>query len=103
MTTSHIHFTSSALGAVLRSAEMRTMVNKAANDIAAKARAQHVQVGAFSGGQGPIDMPVRVESATTDRATAFVVLAHPAGIAAQAKLGTLTKAASDAGISVHGD
>jgi hypothetical protein len=46
---------------------------------------------------------VKVKLSTTDRAHAEVILAHPAGIAVQAKHGALTKAASQAGLEVKGD
>jgi hypothetical protein len=43
---------------------------------------------------------VRVDSYETDRARAEVWLAHPSGLAVQAKHGLLTKAASEAGLEV---
>jgi hypothetical protein len=98
-----IHFDTSAIGAVLKSSAVRSALKKKAEEIAGHVDDQGLRVGAFLGGQGPIDLPVRVTTDTTDRAVAFVTIAHPAGIAAQAKHGVLTRAASAAGVSVHSD
>lgn len=87
--------------AILRSAAIKEMVLEAAEKIAHGVEEQGIQVGAFRGGQGRIPLPVEVRDETTDRATAAVVLAHPAGIAAQAKYGALTRAASAAGLEVR--
>lgn len=95
-----IHFNEHALGALLKSAQVRAMVKSAADEIAGKVEDQGIKVGAFKGNQGPIDLPVRVTTDTTDRAVAFVTLAHPAGIAAQAKYGALTRAASAVGLHI---
>lgn len=98
-----VHFSPTGLGGILKSAQVRAGVSAMAKKVAGHIEGQGVKVGAFSGGQGPIDLPVRVNTDTTDRAVAFVVLAHPAGIAVQAKLGALTRAASSAGLTVRGD
>lgn len=95
-----IHFDERALGSVLKSSVVRSMVKAAAEKIAANVDDQGIKVGAFKGDRGPIDLPVRVTTDTSDRAIAFVTLAHPAGIAAQAKYGALTKAASAVGLHV---
>jgi hypothetical protein len=97
-----IHFDTSAIGDVLKSPAVRSALKKKADEIAGHVGEQGIRVGAFSGGHGPIDLPVRVTTDTTDRAVAFVTLAHPAGVAAQAKYGALTRAASAAGVSVRG-
>ena len=54
---------------------------------------------------GSVDARVTVRSGVTDdmkinRAHASVTIAHPAGLAMQAKHGTLTKAAAAAGLEV---
>ena len=90
------------LAAIAKSAEVRQVVDDAANRIADEVRGQNIEVGAFKGG-GKIPLPVDVRKETTDRASAAVVLAHPAGIAVQAKHGALTKAASAVGLEVHSD
>jgi hypothetical protein len=89
------------IAALLKSSEMDALVNDAAEKIAANVRAQGIRVGAFSGGSGEIELPVKTSATTTDRAHASVTLAHPAGIAVQAKHGALTKAAADAGLDVR--
>jgi len=82
--------------ALLNSSPVRTMVSGAAEDIAASARNQGHQV------TGGGELPVTVTAYTTDRAASSVALAHPAGIAMQAKHGVLTKAAAEAGLEVKG-
>lgn len=88
------------VAALLKSSEMDALVNDAAEKVAANVRSQGHDVGAFTG-SGEIALPVRVSSTTTDRAHASVTLAHPAGIAVQAKHGALTRAAADAGLDVR--
>ena len=90
------------LAAMLKSTEMHQMVQDAAEKIAQQVEEQNIRVGAFRG-SGDIDLPVKVEVTTTDRAHAQVVLAHPAGAAVQAKHGALTRAASAEGLQVRGD
>lgn len=90
----------SGLGEILKSARMRALVKDAADQIAEKVNEQGIEVGAFKGG-GQIPLPVRVETDTTDRAAASVLLAHPAGVAVQAKHGALTRAASALGLEVR--
>lgn len=85
---------------LLKSGEMQALVEKAAEEIAQNVRDQGIMVGAFKGGAGEIPLPVTVSKTTTDRAHASVTLAHPAGIAVQAKHGALTKAAAAAGLEV---
>jgi hypothetical protein len=46
-------------------------------------------------------MPVVVDLYTTNRAAASVTIAHPAGLAVQAKHGALTAAAAAAGLEVR--
>lgn len=91
-----------SLGAFLKSQQMREMTREAADQIADQVNSEGITVGAFRGGTGEIPLPVQVVSETTDRAAATVVLAHPAGVAAQAKYGVLTKAASAVGLEVKG-
>lgn len=89
------------IAALLKSGEMQALVNEAAEQIAGNIRSQGVTVGAFHGA-GEIPLPVEVSTMTTDRAHASVTLAHPAGVAVQAKHGALTKAASEVGLPVKG-
>lgn len=89
------------MAAVLKSTAMHRAIQAAAEQVAANVDAQGITVGA-TGGPGEIDLPVRVEMTTTDRAKGRVLLAHPAGAAVQAKHGALTKAAVAAGLDVKG-
>lgn len=93
---------SRGLEQVLKSAEMRKAVEAAAQEVADNVRDQNITVGDVDGGSHEIDLPVKVEVYETDRARASVLLAHPAGLAVQAKHGALSKAASAAGIKVEG-
>lgn len=89
--------------AVLKSGGMRALVDATAEKVAENVRSLNIGVGDRDGGSREIPLPVKVKLSTTDRAHAEVVLAHPAGIAVQAKHGALTKAASQAGLEVKGD
>lgn len=86
------------LQAALRTSEAQRAVNDLAERIAANARASAPDV---EGVPGDIALPVRVDSYETDRARATVWLAHPSGLAVQAKHGLLSRAASEAGVEVH--
>lgn len=93
---------SRAIEAFLKGSEVTRMVSDAAEEVAENARNQGSRVGDRDGGPREIDMPVKVTVYETDRARASVTLAHPAGIADQAKNGTLTKAAAESGLTVQG-
>jgi hypothetical protein len=69
--------------------DMRGPVHEAALAIAAR-----VDVGSVT------DAEVTVRDYTTDRAASAVSIAHPAGLAIQAKYGSLTKAAAGIGLEV---
>ena len=79
------------LKALLKSGEMAALVDPKARQIAANVDNQ------LSRGE---EVPVVVDEYTTDRRAASVTLAHAAGLAMQAKYGTLTRAASAAGLEV---
>lgn len=78
--------------AVLKSEPVRTRVFGLAQRVA-QAAAAHAAVQRH-------EVPVRVDTYTTDRAAAAVVLAHPGGLWIQAKYGVLSAAAGAAGLSV---
>jgi hypothetical protein len=78
-----------AVEAILKK-RMRKPIEKLAHKVAA-----NVDVGSVT------DAQVLVKMFETDRAHALVVIAHPAGIAMQAKHGTLTRAASRTGLKVR--
>lgn len=92
-----VHLDRRALNAVLRGARVEKAVTDLAEKVADHARAI---APAVEGIPGDIELPVRVDGYETDRARAEVWLAHPSGLAVQAKHGTLTKAASAAGLEV---
>lgn len=90
------------IASILKSSEMHVLIEKVTEEVAGNVREQSIAVGAFKGGAGEIELPVIAKVITTDRAHGSVLLAHPAGIAVQAKHGVLTKAASAAGLQVKG-
>lgn len=97
-----VRLDSAGIARLLKSGEFAAATERAAEAIAENIRDQHPSVGAFKGGHGQIDLPVTVRMVTTDRAHAIVALAHPAGLAEQAKYGWLTKGAAQAGLDVKG-
>lgn len=98
MARRNVRLDSSGIRALLKSREVTAATQDAAEAVAANAKAQGRRVGDRDGGPREIDMPVTVSMYETDRAHAVVALAHPAGDADQAKNGTLTKAAAEAGL-----
>lgn len=76
---------------VLNSAEVAAEVNRLAERIAANAH-HRTQAG--------VDLEIVVDEYTTDRGAASVTIAHAAGLATQAKYGTLTRAAAAVGLEV---
>lgn len=93
---------SRGIEAILQSTATHRATQEAAEKVADNARAMGVKVGDKDGGPREKDMPVEVSMTTTDRAHAFVTIAHPAGQAVQAKWGALTKSAREAGLDVKG-
>jgi hypothetical protein len=85
------------LDAALNTAGAKRAVAVLAEKVADNARAAAPDV---EGIPGDIPLPVRVDVYETDRARAEVWLAHPSGLAVQAKHGLLTRAASQAGLEV---
>jgi hypothetical protein len=75
---------------VLKSDPVRELVDTAAAEVAAAVR-----------GQLPSGAEVRVDSYTTDRAAASIVIADVRGMAWQARDGVLTRAAGSAGLEVR--
>lgn len=93
---------SRGIRAILESSAMHRATQDAAEKVADAVRAQNIKVGDKDGGRHEVDLPVTVEMTTTDRAHAWVTLAHPSGQAVQAKHGALTKAAGRSGLDVKG-
>ena len=88
------------IGGLLKSTEAHRLVQEVAEKVAHNVEEQGITVGDRDGGTHEYPLPVKVEVTTTDRAHAIVMLAHPAGIAVQAKHGSLTRAAAEAGLHV---
>lgn len=96
-----VHLDHQAVERVLESSGMRRAVEDAAEEIAENVRDLGIKVGDKDGGTSEYDLPVKVSVYDTDRARATVSLAHPAGIAVQAKHGALSRAAAAAGLEVR--
>lgn len=78
---------------VLKSAPVRKEITDLAEGIASNVR-----------GDEPIlrhQSEIKVENYTTDRAASAVLIKDPVGMGIQAKYGTLTRAASSAGLQVR--
>lgn len=101
MARGKVNLDSKGIRALLQSTAMHRATQDAAEAVADNARAMNIGVGDKDGGAHEIPMPVEVSMTTTDRAHAFVSIAHPAGQAVQAKHGALTKAAAQAGLDVN--
>jgi hypothetical protein len=80
----------SGIRELLRSDPVRELVDAKAGEIAAAVRTQI-----------PGDVEVRVDSYTTDRAAASVIIADVRGMAWQARDGVLTRAAGSIGLEVR--
>lgn len=102
MARQRVRLNSRGIARILKSAEMRSVTERAAEEVKANVEALNIAVGDRDGGKHEKPLPVTVTMSTTDRAHATVALAHPAGAAAQAKHGALTKAAAQAGLDVSG-
>lgn len=89
-----------ALAALAKDAQTHVVLSQVAEDVAARARSQHIEVGGENFSPDEYPLPVEVQDGAGGP---FVVLAHPAGIAVQAKHGTLTKAAAAEGLELRGD
>lgn len=72
---------------------LKVRMRKPVDELAARIAA-NVDVGSVT------DAPVEVHSYETDRAAASIVIAHPAGIAIEAKHGSLRRAAASQGYEV---
>ena len=102
MASDKVKLNHAGIAEVLKSTEMHRLIQDVTESVANNVREQGITVGDFRG-NGEIALPVKSDVTTTDRAHGSVLIAHPAGIAVQAKHGALTKAASEAGLQVKGD
>jgi hypothetical protein len=87
-----IRLDSGGIREMLRSGEVRDAIDGLAAAVASKISETTSRGDAVE---------VRTSSYTTDRAAASVTLAHPAGLAIEAKRGTLARAAAAAGLEVR--
>lgn len=94
-----VKLSSRGIEAVAKSREVAAAVERLANEVADVVRSQGVFV---EGVPGATALPVEVSVYETDRARASVTIAHPSGLAVQAKHGALTRAASAVGLEVKG-
>lgn len=94
MAAPKIRLDSRGIGEVLKRAQLASLVRAEAEAVAAN-------VGTITAHDGQV-VPVEVSTGVTDRTIARVTLTHAAGLGLQAKHGTLTKAASAAGLEVRG-
>jgi hypothetical protein len=95
----HVHLNEAALERILKRPQVDDAVKRLGEEIAQRVRGMHIPVGDVDDANGQsttIELPVIVSDAGN------VILAHPAGIAVQAKYGALTKAAAEIGLEVHG-
>lgn len=88
------------LAARLKDDDIRRAVRAVAEQVKDNVEAQGIKVGDRDDGKHEHDLPVTINSQTTDRAREVVVLPHAAGLAVEAKHGVLVKAASAAGLKV---
>lgn len=101
MAPPRIKLNSASLAQILKSARMQAAIAAKAEEVANNVREQGIKVGDRDGGPREHDLPVKVEHSVTDRARSAVIIAHPSGLAVQAKWGALTKAAAQAGLDVR--
>lgn len=90
MSSSRVVLNHAAIGRLLKSSEVEAVLMAKAERVKAAAEAEDVEV---QRGNEREPMPYEIRSApSSTRARVYVVAAHPAGLAAEAKYGTLTKA-----------
>jgi hypothetical protein len=94
-----IHWNAAGIKAALNGREVEATVERAAEELAGRVR--DGWDGHVEGIPGDVEIPVEVGVYKTDRPRASVHLAHPSGLAVQAKYGALTKAAADLGLEVQ--
>lgn len=99
MARAKVTLDNTGIAAELKSTAIQREIAAKTDQVARAVEEQGITVGALSGG-GEMALPVETSQTTTDRAHGSVSLAHPAGLAVQAKYGALTKAAARAGLQV---
>lgn len=102
MGRTRIRIRNAGLQEVMRRAETRKALARAAEAVAESVNAQGLKVGDRDGGSDEIPLPVATHhSVDGNGAVSTVVLDHPAGQAVQAKHGALTKAAAEVGLKIR--
>lgn len=91
MASNKVRLDRAGIAEVLVSDDVRVGIDTAAHSVAS-----YIDETVSSGEA----LPVKIDAYTSDRAAAGVTLAHAAGLGKQAKHGTLTRAASAAGLEV---
>lgn len=110
-----VKINSKGLAEALRTERVGAVLIDAAQAVATSIRGEGIKVGDVDGGKHEIALPVEVRGPGVSRprsvggvqgfarvAQATVSLDHPAGEAVQAKHGSLTRAAAQAGLRVTG-
>lgn len=99
---SNLHLDHAGLMAALEQRGVIDAVDKMAEKVAERVRAQGITVGDRDGGSHEYPLPVEASQYHSDRPRASVTIKHPAGLAVQAKHGALSKAAADCGLELNG-
>lgn len=98
MARHRLHLNERALERVVAE-RSREAAKQVGEDIADAVRRQGIEVGAENGDGDEYALPVEVNVVDD---VVRVALAHPAGVAVQAKHGALTRAAASLGLEVRG-
>lgn len=96
-----VRLNTAQIGARLKDDDVREAVRDLAEKVKDNVEAQGIRVGDRDGGKHEYDLPVTINSQTTDRAREVVTIPHAAGLAVEAKHGVLVKAASSVGLEVR--
>lgn len=103
MTRPKVSIDIAALNRTIRTAPgVAEVLREKGEEVADYVREQGITVGDRAGGPDQIDLPVNVYAEAGSEPTVRVVLSHAAGEAVQAKHGSLTRAAAQAGLKLTG-
>lgn len=99
-----VHLDPSALRRIKLSSQVRAATRRTAEDVARAVEAQGHLVGDVDvdGNTRQIPLPVLVQEGTAPDGSIGVYLAHPAGVAEEAKNGVLARAAAAEGLGLGG-
>lgn len=96
---SRVKLNHAGIAAILKSGPMAAAVQAATEQVANEARAR---VPMVEGIPGDIAPAIETQMVTTDRAHGIVAIAHPSGLAVEAKHGLLSGSAGGSGMTVGG-